>query len=134
MQEYLEPDDEEYTCGLFRSRTGQIVTIVFRRKLIGDSTGYGETINDDLIESLLKTIAEKINLRGSINVQLRNTRRGPVVFEINPRFSSTVLFRHMLGYQDLIWSINDKFGELILNEIPNFSGRKIYRGYDMRVI
>lgn len=134
MQEYLEPDDEEYTCGLFRSRLGQIQTIVFKRRLIGDSTGYGETVKDNLIEKLLVEIAEKINLRGSINVQLRNTARGPVVFEINPRFSSTVLFRHMLGYEDLVWSIKDRFEEDIQIETPNFSGKKIYRGYDMRVL
>jgi carbamoyl-phosphate synthase large subunit len=134
IQEYLAPDDEEYTCGLFRSKAGKIITIVFKRRLIGDSTGYGETVKDKSIESLLVKIAETINLCGSINVQLRNTNRGPVVFEINPRFSSTVLFRHMLGYQDLVWSIKDIFGELVLTEIPDFSGRKIYRGYEMRVV
>jgi carbamoyl-phosphate synthase large subunit len=133
IQEYLFPDDEEYTCGLFKSSNGHVLTIIFRRKLFGGATGYGEVIKDEKIESLLLAIADKIELKGSINVQLRNTKRGPVVFEINPRFSSTVLFRHLLGFTDVVWSIQDLFGEKLSIEHISVIGRKIYRGYDMRI-
>ena len=30
-----------------------------------------------------------------------------MVFEINPRFSSTVGMRHKVGFSDLIWSIQE---------------------------
>jgi carbamoyl-phosphate synthase large subunit len=33
-----------------------------------------------------------------------------MIFEINPRFSSTVLMRNYLGFTDLLWSIEEKFG------------------------
>jgi carbamoyl-phosphate synthase large subunit len=55
-------------------------------------------------------LAEALDLRGSINVQLRITTNGPRIFEINPRFSSTVLMRHQMGFCDLVWSIQDFAG------------------------
>jgi carbamoyl-phosphate synthase large subunit len=57
------------------------------------------------IDQLLVRIAKGLNLVGSINVQLRLTSKGPIVFEINPRFSSTVFFRHLMGFDDVIWSL-----------------------------
>lgn len=56
-------------------------------------------------------IAEGLNLHGSMNVQLRLTDKGPRVFEINPRFSSTVLMRHRLGFSDVIWAIEEAEGK-----------------------
>ena len=90
-QEYLLPDDQEYTCGLYRTRDGV----------------YGEIVRDPEIEKLLVAVAEKLDLRGSINVQLRKTVRGPVIFEINPRFSGTVFFRHLIGFSDVVWALQE---------------------------
>lgn len=128
-QELLLPDDEEYTCGVYRSSLGEIRTITFKRQLKGGATGYGITVIDSAIENVLVAIAEKSNLIGSVNVQLRNTEKGPMVFEINPRFSSTVLFRHLLGFQDLVWAIQDRHNMTISAYNPVQSGRKIYKGY-----
>ena len=65
-------------------------------------------VKNPKIEELLVSVAEKICLEGAINVQLRmNADNVPIIFEINPRFSSTVLFRDRLGFKDLIWSIKD---------------------------
>ena len=76
-------------------------------------SGYGEIIEDDRIEHLLVKLAKFLNLRGSINVQLRIHKEQPTVFEINPRFSSTVLFRHLFGFKDLLWSIEYLFNQNI---------------------
>ena len=65
------------------------------------------------VESLLNEIADGLDLHGSINVQLRITEKGPMIFEINPRFSSTAYMRHKLGFTDVHWSIKEHFGELI---------------------
>jgi carbamoyl-phosphate synthase large subunit len=35
------------------------------------------------------------------------------VFEINPRFSSTVLMRHRVGYTDVLWAIEEAEGKSI---------------------
>lgn len=127
-QEYLHPDDQEFTCGVYRSSGWEIRTIIFRRKLNAGITVYGEVVENVDIEELLAAVAEKLNLIGSINIQLRMTERGPIIFEINPRFSSTVVFRHMIGFEDLIWSINDKVGQSVSNYIRPKVGKKFYRG------
>ena len=80
--------------------------------------------------ALLEKLAVKLNLVGSINVQLRITDNSPKVFEINPRFSSTVLYRHLFGFEDLIWSIEDRLGLELSDNRQNVTGRKIYKGYE----
>lgn len=129
VQEYLEGANGEFTCGLFRSKNGEIRNIIFKRELHGGYSGYGEVVKDKAIEELLFTIAEALDLVGSINVQLRITPKGPTVFEINPRFSSTVRFRDLLGFKDVEWSIQDKL-DLSLSEYPEVpQGKKFYKGF-----
>jgi carbamoyl-phosphate synthase large subunit len=130
VQEYLEGENGEYTCGLFRSSHGSIWTIILKRELMGGFTGYAEVIKDKSIDTVLHQIAEKLQLTGSINVQLRLTSKGPVVFEINPRFSSTVRFRHLLGFEDLKWSIMDKMGYILPEYKESAIGKKIYKGFN----
>ena len=77
FQEYLMPDDEEYTCGLYRTKNNEIRTIIFKRKLQGGYTCFGEVVENKNIEIVLTKLAEEINLKGSINVQLRITKKGP---------------------------------------------------------
>ncbi|MCI5059231.1 MAG: ATP-grasp domain-containing protein [Flavobacteriales bacterium] len=128
-QEFLSSDLGEFTCGLFRSPSHGVRSLIFKRELMGGFSGYGEVIENELIENFLKELAEKIELRGSINVQLRLTEKGPFVFEINPRFSSTVLFRHMFGFKDLIWSLEDTFGWPTSTYDKVKAGRKFYKGF-----
>jgi len=58
-----------------------------------------------------------------MNVQLRLTEQGPRVFEINPRFSSTVLMRHRIGFSDVLWSIQEAEGDQI--KFPIINNQKI---------
>ena len=108
FQEYLSGIKGEYTCGVFQGRNEEIRTIIFKRKLMGGFSSYGELIENNQINDLLIQLAKLLKLNGSINVQLRIHNNEPVIFEINPRFSSTVLFRSLFGFDDLIWSIQDK--------------------------
>ncbi|MEP6613263.1 MAG: ATP-grasp domain-containing protein [Mucilaginibacter sp.] len=130
VQEYLEGDNGEFTCGVFRSKDGVIRTIILKRELMGGFSGYGEVISDPEIDDLLVKIANELNLVGSINVQLRLTVKGPVVFEINPRFSSTVRFRDLFGFRDLIWSIEDKLGLTLSDYTANSVGKKFFKGFN----
>jgi carbamoyl-phosphate synthase large subunit len=129
VQEYLPFEEGEFTCGVFRSEQGNIRSIILKRELTGGYSGYGEVIKNKEITDLLETLAIKLDLKGSINVQLRLTAKGPVIFEINPRFSSTVLFRHMFGFQDLIWSIQDITHQKISPYKEVTAGRKFYKGF-----
>ena len=49
--------------------------------------------------------------------------------QINPRFSSTVLYRHLFGFEDLIWSIEDRLGLELSDYRQDAVGRKFYKGY-----
>jgi len=128
-QEMIGTAEAEYTCGVFRSKDGESRTITYKRKLVGGFSGYGSVESDPEITDLLLTMAEKLNLRGSINVQLRTSPKGPCVFEINPRFSSTVMFRHLMGFEDVIWSIQDALSLSLAEYLPNNNYKKFYKGY-----
>ena len=103
VQEVIGNINEEYTVGIFSDGTN-VYSIAFRRYLgYGSLTKFAElTINDE-IEQFARLIAQACDLKGSINVQLRKTENGFIPFEINPRLSSTVYFRHFFGFKDVIW-------------------------------
>jgi carbamoyl-phosphate synthase large subunit len=111
VQELLLPADQEVTCGVFRSGGGHTAVVQLLRTLTGGFTGWAQVIDDPEVFSQCSMLAEALELRGSINVQLRITGKGPRIFEINPRFSSTVLMRHQMGFCDLLWSIQDLMGQ-----------------------
>ena len=107
-QELIGNDQNEYTCGLFRSSKKEIRTIIFKRQLTGGFSSFGEVINSPIIEEYLNKIAKVLDLNGSINIQLRLSNFQPKVFEINPRFSGTTSARAIVGYNE---------PEILLNEI-----------------
>lgn len=111
-QELLEPADQEVTCAVYRTRDGRVATLQLQRRLVGGLTGWAKVIDNSAVERMCEAVAEGLNLRGSMNVQLRITKDGPRIFEINPRFSSTALMRHRLGFTDVAWSLDE------LEEIP----------------
>jgi carbamoyl-phosphate synthase large subunit len=129
FQQFIPNGDQEYTCGLFRGSEGKIQTFILKRKLKGDLTGSGAVVINRKIDLLLRQIAKHLDLRGSINVQLRIGDDGlPYVFEINPRFSSTVCFRHLLGYKDLKWSLDMQENKSSAEYDPSKAiGRRVYR-------
>ena len=129
VQEYICDNEGEFTCGVFRSNSKEIRTQIFKRKLSSGYSGYGEEIENINITNLLEKIAMKLDLTGSINVQLRIHENIPKIFEINPRFSSTVLFRHLFGFEDLIWSIEDSMGCILSDNRSNVIGKKFYKGF-----
>lgn len=103
VQEILGDSDHEYTVGVF-SYGEEVHSITFRRYLgFGGMSRYVETVENSDIKILAEKIARVTGLRGSINVQLRLHKGIPVPFEINPRISSTVYFRHYFGFKDLVW-------------------------------
>lgn len=116
-QELLFPDDQEVTCAVYRTNDHRVSTFQMRRRLTGGLTGWIETINDKNVSEMCEVIAHGLELHGSMNIQLRITDQGPRVFEINPRFSSTALIRHKLGFCDVLWSLKELEGNVI--DFPN---------------
>jgi carbamoyl-phosphate synthase large subunit len=119
FQELLEPEDREVTCAVYRRKDGDVSTLLMLRRLTGGFTGWAKVIKDTAATEMCERIAKGLDLRGSMNIQMRLTENGPRVFEINPRFSSTVLMRHRLGFCDVLWAIDEAEGKLInFPEIP----------------
>lgn len=135
FQELLLPDEKEYTAGIFKSKKGKVKTISFRRILHGGRTGYAEVVKNPQIDQFLFNVASSIEFNGSINIQFRMTEKGPVIFEINPRFSSTLVFRHKLGFKDVEWSILDTFEKLddLFFDDTDIINKKIFRS-DIEII
>lgn len=113
FQEYLEPDDAEVTCAVYRTRDDSVQTLLLLRRLTGGFTGWARVIQHEETAAMCETIAKNLDLRGSMNIQLRITTQGPRVFEINPRFSSTVMMRHQIGFADVLWALNEADGKTI---------------------
>ena len=130
FQELIAEDDAEYTCGVFRSSSGEVRSIILRRKLRGGLTGSGIVEVNPEIEQLLNALAMYLDLQGGINVQLRMRAGVPYVFEINPRFSSTVRFRHKLGFSDVIWSMQDRSRSIVDRYQAPAVGTRFYKIYE----
>lgn len=111
FQELLLPDDAEITCAVFRNRAGRVAVLQLLRRLVGGATGWAQVVDHPQITADCTAIAEALNLQGSLNVQLRLTKDGPRVFEINARFSSTALMRHRMGFRDVAWTLEDLQGQ-----------------------
>jgi len=132
-QELLKPANREVTCAVYRTLDGRVSTLQMLRKLSDSVTGWAKIIEDSSIADMCQVIANGLDLRGSINVQLRLTDKGPRVFEINPRFSSTVLMRHKIGFSDLVWSLEELQGKRIHFPVIS-SGQVMVRVQDAVVL
>lgn len=127
-QEYIGSAEEEYTVGVFSD--GMVIkSIIFKRQL-----GYGGlsteviTVENRNVEDDMCRLANALKLRGSFNVQMR--KKGDVfyIFEINPRISSTVGFRDLLGFRDAIWwlkIVSNEECDLNWTVIPGKVGVKV---------
>ncbi len=127
-QEYLYPDDQEYTCALFKTDNIRLKSIIIKRELSHGFTSKGEVVEDDEIDRYIQKVAEVFKLDGVMNIQLRMTKQGPMLFEINPRLSSTLVFRDMLGFSDLQWWVFSKSGQKIPSYKKPKAGTFFYRG------
>jgi len=103
-QEDLGSDTPEYTCAVV-SKNGCVNTVVMERRLDAGRTVQITIIKNENVEDIIKRFVDITKLDGPINLQMKETTSGPKIFEINPRFSSTVKMRHLLGFRDLEWLI-----------------------------
>jgi carbamoyl-phosphate synthase large subunit len=113
FQQALPEASGEFTSGLYGTSTGEIRIVTFLRELRGGLTWRGMTIHDPVVDRVMERLASALKLTGGINVQFRLLGGVPHPFEINPRFSSTVGFRDLLGFQDMRWAILETFGHTL---------------------
>lgn len=102
VQEYLDQADQEYTAATFSSTPGVVdACIVMRRELLQGTSYRVEPVFDQTLEREVSRWGEAMHGLGPLNFQFRLTDRGPVCFEVNPRFSGTVGIRFHFGYNDV---------------------------------
>ncbi|MCR4321639.1 MAG: ATP-grasp domain-containing protein [Candidatus Brocadiaceae bacterium] len=103
-------------------------SITFRRKLgLGGLSVEAVLVDEPFIGHLASKIAAATGLIGSINIQTRRMADGNIFipFEINPRLSSTHLFRKRFGFNDLLWWLNVLNGKGYYYEKQYKSGRAV---------
>lgn len=107
VQQLVLPNDAEFTAGVFKFRSGEVWSIIFRRELKFGMTNKAWRIEDSALEAFCEHVAKNTNLTGSFNIQFRCNDDGPKVLEINPRFSGTTGIRASFGFNDLAFWIKD---------------------------
>ena len=122
------PNDQEFTCAVYVRPDFEVRILQIKRVLIGGITSKGIISKNKIIEDYLNKVVKIFGIPGCYNIQLRLTNRGPLLFEINPRLSSTLVFRDKLGFNDLRWWISDSLDMEYQEYKQVKAGTKIYRG------
>lgn len=132
-QELLGTDAEEFTCAMVRPG-GTLLTLVMRRRLLGGLSSDILIEDQPEIEAMLGAIAKAAPSFVALNVQLRLTDAGPRIFEINPRFSSTAMMRHRIGFCDLAWVCDAKLGRPTPSSYASPVGTRVFRRFTELVV
>jgi len=122
IQEYLSDVGKEYTCGA-TFINGEIITLIsLRRTLKNGNTQQAFCEKTEEIDAYIKKLTFSLKPFGPINFQLRLTERGPVVFEVNPRFSGTTPIRAKFGVNEVEAFINKIMGTTTGSEYKEKKG------------
>ena len=127
VQEYLQPDEEEYSVEVYTLKDGrQPGAICYRRgQLIAGDTYKAQVMPHAAAQAEAQAVAAALGAAGPCNVQLRVTTRGPVTFEINPRFSGGVSMRAHFGYNVVEMAIRDLVRDEPVPPLKITSGRAL---------
>ncbi|MDB6150104.1 MAG: putative carbamoyl-phosphate synthase large subunit [Chthoniobacter sp.] len=108
LQEYLQPDTQEYTVAVYTQRDGrQAGSIAMKRELVAGNTYRAWVDQNPVVLAEAEAIVRALRPSGPCNVQLRLTPRGPVAFEINARFSGTTAMRAHFGFNEVEMAVRD---------------------------
>ena len=101
IQEYLNDEKGEFTCSTVFLEERIICTISLRRSLKNGNTSLAFLENYEDVDNFVNKVTEALQPFGPTNFQLRLTDKGPVIFEINPRFSGTTPIRALFGVNEV---------------------------------
>jgi RimJ/RimL family protein N-acetyltransferase len=125
---------DEFTCAIIKLKNFEKIIILKRKLHKFGHTMFAETFNNLRIEKKLLKIANKINLHGSINIQFRIQNNNIKIFDINPRLSSTIKMRDLIGFKDCLWWINDKLGLKNKDKIKIDKDKLLIKYFDENII
>jgi carbamoyl-phosphate synthase large subunit len=126
MQTYLPDDDAEYTCGVVFIDQAVDTVGVLRRRLRDGNTSIAFSEEHAEIEEFCANLVARLRPFGPLNLQLRVAGGVPYVFEINPRFSGTTVFRAHLGVNEPLRILRHLLG------LPVAAGAHLRPGRVMR--
>lgn len=120
-QEYIDDAEGEYTAGIIKL-DGEVRVVTFKRKLQGGLTGFAELVEPKRYQTFYADFSDYLSNDFFLNIQFRIKNSKPFIFEVNPRFSSTVRMRHKIGFTDFKWTLDfiesSKLPELFEPKIP----------------
>jgi len=134
IEEYLNKKSPEFTAAIVKFKKFNKICI-FKRKLhkLGH-TMYAEVYKNPKIERQLLKISQRINLNGCLNVQFKIINNRIKIFDINPRLSSSVRMRDMIGFHDCIWWIKNKLNINFATKIKIKNKLKIIKSFEEKII
>lgn len=111
LQEYIE--GKEFTVSTVVWRDGQIQGIIPKEIIQKRGvTRMAVTRRNSSIENICLDVQEKLKADGPFNVQLRLNQDGePFIFEINPRFSTSISLTMASGIDELSIILNQALNE-----------------------
>ena len=115
-------DGDDYSVYSFAINGRSLVVIPMKRSglIPGMSTG-GEAVNNIEIIEYVRKIINGFKFNGAINVQLKLTERGPLLYEINSRISATTVIVTAFGLNFPLYEIllASGYQETVEQEIAN---------------
>ena len=115
-------DGDDYSVYSFAINGRAIVVVPMKRSGLvpGMSTG-GEVVNNMEIIKYVKNIITSFKFNGAINIQLKLTNKGPLLYEINSRISATTVIVTAFGLNFPLYEILLSLGyqEEVKKEIAN---------------
>ncbi|MGA2019072.1 MAG: ATP-grasp domain-containing protein [Candidatus Sulfotelmatobacter sp.] len=110
VQEYFHDELGEFSAGVFACDDFDSV-LAFRRELCGEGCSMKAETSDDIeVGDYCRRIGRAMGLRGAANAQVRKTRAGVRLLEVNARFSSLVGARAAAGFRDAEWWLRLRLG------------------------
>lgn len=101
IQEYLTDEEQEFTVGICINQKGKVISkIALRRYLLEGVSIAAVSDGYHHIADYCAVVASTLGAYGAINIQLRLKDGMPVIFEINPRFSSSTGMRLLFGINE----------------------------------
>lgn len=121
---------DEYTVSVTVNNLNQLISIV--PKIVFTKQGitkHAQSIKHEKIEKICKKIVELLSPNGSFNVQLKLLDNEIYIFEINPRFSTTLVLSVASGVNEIDLAIQN-FNKKEVEYIEDFKEIKLIRRWE----
>lgn len=111
IQRYVE--GMEFSVDAYATADGQLRCPVVRKRVstVGGQSDVGETVHDEEIAALCLRLASVLRFRGPVNFQFIRGLHGPLLIDVNPRFSGAWAISRAAGADLAEWTVADLHGE-----------------------